>query len=49
MKKLISETKKHLSCVDPRVIRLIITFGSLVLFVLAAGAPDSTGGIGMGM
>lgn len=47
MKKLFSNTKQYLSSVDPRIIRLLVTLGSLVLFVLAAGAPDSTGGIGM--
>jgi hypothetical protein len=47
MKKLFSTTKQYLSSVDPRIIRLLVTLGSLVLFVLAAGAPDSTGGIGM--
>jgi len=47
MKKLFSMTKNYLTRVDPSTIRWIITLASLVLFVLAAGAPDSTGGIGM--
>jgi hypothetical protein len=47
MKKLYSATKSYLTRVDPRTVRWIITIASLVLFVLAAGAPDATGGIGM--
>ncbi|MEA3325835.1 MAG: hypothetical protein U9R53_00760 [Chloroflexota bacterium] len=47
MFKLFSSTKVFLSRVDNRVIRLIVTLTSLVLFVLAAGAPCGLGGIGM--
>jgi len=47
MTKLFNKTKAVLSRVDNRVVRLIITLTSLVLFVLAAGAPGGLGGIGM--
>jgi len=47
MKKLFAKLNSNLSRVDSRLIRLLITLGSLALFVIAAGAPDSTGGIGM--
>ncbi len=47
MKKLFAKLNSHLSRVDSRLVRLLITLGSLALFVIAAGAPDSTGGIGM--
>ncbi len=47
MKKLFAILNSNLSRVDSRLIRLLITLGSLALFVIAAGAPDSTGGIGM--
>lgn len=33
--------------IDNKALRLIITLISLVLFVLAAGAPGTLGGIGM--
>ncbi len=47
MKKLVRKLNFNLSRVDSRLVRLLITLGSLALFVIAAGAPDSTGGIGM--
>ena len=47
MKKLFTKLTSNLSRVDSRLIRLLITLGSLALFVIAAGAPESTGGIGM--
>ena len=47
MKKLFVKLSSSLSHVDGRLIRLLITLGSLALFAIVAGAPDSTGGIGM--
>jgi len=47
MNKLFSKTKVFLSSVDNHAIRLIVTLTSLILFVLAAGAPNGLGGIGM--
>jgi hypothetical protein len=47
MKKLFVKLNANLSRVDSRLVRLLITLGSIALFVIAAGAPDSTGGIGM--
>ena len=47
MKKLFIDLSSKLSHIDRRVIRLLITLGSLALFAIVAGAPDSTGGIGM--
>jgi hypothetical protein len=47
MNKLSSKIKFFLSRVDSRTVRLIVTLASLVLFVLAAGAPNSMGGVGM--
>jgi len=47
MKKLFAKFNSNLSRIDSRLVRLLITLGSLALFVIAAGAPDSTGGIGM--
>lgn len=47
MKKLFVKLSSNLSRVDGRLVRLLITLGSIALFVIAAGAPDSTGGIGM--
>jgi hypothetical protein len=47
MKKLFIKLNSSLSRVDSRLVRLLITLGSIALFVIAAGAPDSTGGIGM--
>ncbi len=47
MNKLSSKIKFFLSRADNHTIRLIVTLASLVLFVLAAGAPDTCGGIGM--
>jgi hypothetical protein len=35
-----------IASVDPRVVRMAVTLGTLVLFVLAAGAPGAAGGIG---
>ncbi len=47
MKKLSSKVKFFLSRVDNRTVRLLLTVLSLVLFVIAAGAPDAIGGVGM--
>ncbi len=47
MKKLSSKMQVVLSRVDSRTVRLIVTLTSLVLFVLAAGAPLGMGGVGM--
>ncbi len=47
MNKLSSKIKFFLSRVDNRTIRLILTILTLALFVLAAGAPDAIGGVGM--
>lgn len=47
MNKLSSKIKFFLSRADNRTVRLIVTLISLVLFVLAAGAPNTMGGIGM--
>ncbi len=47
MKKLSNKFNYILSRVDSRTVRLVVTILSLVLFVLAAGAPDAIGGVGM--
>ncbi len=47
MNKLSSKVKFFLSRADNRTVRLLVTLLSLVLFVLAAGAPDGMGGVGM--
>ncbi len=47
MNKLSSKIKFFLSRADNHTVRLIVTLLSLVLFVLAAGAPNSVGGVGM--
>ena len=47
MTKLSSKMKLSLSRVDNRTVRLIVSLASLVLFVLAAGAPGGLGGVGM--
>ncbi len=47
MNKLSSKINFFASRVDSRTVRLIVTLASLVLFVLAAGAPNGVGGIGM--
>ncbi len=47
MKKLSSKFNLVASRVDSHTVRLIVTIASLVMFVLAAGAPHSVGGIGM--
>lgn len=47
MNKLSSKINFAASRVDSRTVRLIVTVASLVLFVLAAGAPNGAGGIGM--
>lgn len=47
MNKLSIKFNSLLSNVDNRTVRLIVTLASLVLFVLAAGAPDTIGGVGM--
>jgi hypothetical protein len=47
MKKLSSKLNLIVGRVDSRTIRLIVTVASLVMFVLAAGAPLSCGGVGM--
>ncbi len=46
MNKLSSKLNLFVSRVDNRTIRLIVTIASLALFVLAAGAPNGTGGVG---
>jgi hypothetical protein len=47
MKKLSSKVNLVASRVDSRTVRLVVTVASLVMFVLAAGAPNSVGGVGM--
>ena len=47
MNKLSSKIQFAISKVDSRTVRLVVTLASLVMFVLAAGAPDSVGGVGM--
>jgi hypothetical protein len=47
MNKLSSKIKLFLSRADNRTVRMLVTLLSLVLFVLAAGAPNGMGGIGM--
>jgi Na+/proline symporter len=47
MNKLSSQINLVATRFDSRTIRLVVTLASLVMFVLAAGAPDSVGGIGM--
>ena len=47
MNKLSSKIKFFLSRADNQTVRLVVTLLSLVLFVLAAGAPNSVGGVGM--
>lgn len=47
MNKLSSKIKFFVTRVDSNTVRLVVTLASLVMFVLAAGAPDSMGGIGM--
>jgi hypothetical protein len=47
MNKLSSKMKLFVSRVDNRTVRLVVTLTSLVLFVLAAGAPGGMGGVGM--
>lgn len=47
MNKLSSKIQFAITKVDSRTVRLVVTLASLVLFVLAAGAPDTVGGVGM--
>lgn len=47
MTKLSSKINSIATRFDSRTVRLVVTLASLVMFVLAAGAPDSCGGIGM--
>jgi hypothetical protein len=47
MTKLSSKINSIATRFDSRTVRLVVTLASLVMFVLAAGAPDSVGGIGM--
>ena len=47
MNKLSSKLNLVATRFDSRTVRLVVTLASLVMFVLAAGAPDSVGGIGM--
>ena len=47
MKKLSNKVQYTISRVDNRTLRLIVTIASLALFVLAAGAPDGVGPVGM--
>jgi hypothetical protein len=46
MKHYILSAKLNLAKVDPRYIRLLLALVSLAMFVLAAGAPGATGGVG---
>ncbi len=47
MNKLSSKIQSAITKVDSRTVRLVVTLASLVMFVLAAGAPDTMGGVGM--
>ena len=47
MSKLSSKINFVTTRFDSRTVRLVVTLASLVMFVLAAGAPDTCGGIGM--
>jgi hypothetical protein len=47
MTKLSSKFNSIATRFDSRTVRLVVTLASLVMFVLAAGAPDTCGGIGM--
>lgn len=47
MNKLSSKITLFASRVDSQTVRLVLTIASLALFVLAAGAPDGVGGVGM--
>lgn len=47
MSKLSSKITSIATRFDSRTVRLVVTVASLVMFVLAAGAPDGCGGIGM--
>ncbi len=47
MNKLSSKITLFASRVDSQTVRLVLTITSLALFVLAAGAPDGVGGVGM--
>lgn len=47
MNKLSSKMQVALTSVDSRTVRLVVTLASLVMFVLAAGAPHGVGGVGM--
>lgn len=47
MSKLSSKINFVATSFDSRTVRLVVTLASLVMFVLAAGAPDTCGGIGM--
>jgi hypothetical protein len=46
MQHYILSVKLSLAKVDPRYVRLILAIVSLATFVLAAGAPAATGGVG---
>ena len=46
MQQYLLSAKLSLAKIDPRYIRLILTILSLATFVLAAGAPGATGGVG---
>jgi len=47
MNKLSSKIQFAITKVAGRTVRLVVTLASLVMFVLAAGAPDTMGGVGM--
>jgi len=47
MNKLSSKIKFFVGHVDNHTVRLIVTIASLIMFVLAAGAPSGLGGVGM--
>lgn len=47
MKNLSNLKSSLLSKVNPRTLQIVIAVVALLLFALAAGAPDAMGGVGM--
>lgn len=47
MKNLSNLKSLLVSKVNPRTIHIVLAVVSLLLFALAAGAPDAMGGVGM--
>lgn len=47
MNALFDKGKVFFSKFDSQIIRLLVTIGTLIMFVLAAGAPGGLGGVGM--